>query len=181
MHRGMRILGFGWLLLMAVSTLRCVGQETALVSAPEPATDTRTAGAEPGLAAILPARARRAGMKPEKLSAYDWSLLGAATGLRFLDYKTTVQFTKDPANFREVELPEALVHNRPALGAFEASTVAANYFVYRALVEHGHRRMARLGQYLYVGAMAGTVGWNYDQLNEYWPHGRLLRLTAAGP
>jgi hypothetical protein len=176
----MRILCFGLLSLVAVSTLSCVGQQTALVSAPDTATDTRTDGAGPESAAILPGPVRHAGLKPEKLSAYDWSLLGAAAGLRFLDYKTTVKFTEDPANFREVELPETLVHNRPALGAFEASTVVANYFVYRTLADHGHRRMARFGQYLYVGAMAGTVGWNYDQLNKYWPHARLLRRISSG-
>jgi len=176
MHRGMRILCFGLLLLVAVSTLSCVGQQTALVSAPGAAAD----GVGPESAAILPDPVRHAGLKPEKLSAYEWSLLGAAAGLRFLDYKTTVKFTEDPANFHEVELPEALVHNRLALGAFEASTVVANYFVYRVLADHRHRRMARLGQSLYVGAMAGTVGWNYDQLNEYWPHARLLRRISSG-
>ncbi|HEX4310573.1 MAG TPA: hypothetical protein VHZ25_11135 [Acidobacteriaceae bacterium] len=100
------------------------------------------------------------------MSAYDWSLLGAAAALRFLDYRTTVEFTEDPADFREVELPQALVRSRAALGAFEASTVVVNYVAYRALVGHHHRKIAQVGQSIYVGVMAGTVAWNYDQLNQ---------------
>jgi hypothetical protein len=156
-------------LLLAVLPLNCPGQEV-LANALEPAgIALRTMpgpGSGPGSGAIRAVPARAAPVEREKMSAYDWSLLGAAAALRFLDYRTTVQFTEDPADFREVELPRALVRSRAALGAFEASTVVVNYFAYRSLVGHHHRKMAQVGQSIYIGVMAGTVAWNYDQLNQ---------------
>jgi hypothetical protein len=138
----MRVLCVSLPLLLVVSASTCLSQESGLVNAPEAAMDA-TNVAKPGVAAIVPVR--QPIMKGEKLNAFDWSLLGAVAGLRFLDYRTTVQFTRDPAHFREVELPAKLVDNRPALAAFEASTVVADYFVYRALVVHHHQRVARFG------------------------------------
>ena len=112
----------------------------------------------------------------------DWSLLGSAAALRFLDYKSTVKAMSDPANFREVELPNALVHNRPAFGAFEAGMVVTNYYAYRFFVEHRHRRLARIGQIMNLSAMAWTVGRNYYELNKFWPQAdpQLNPLCASG-
>jgi hypothetical protein len=107
-------------------------------------------------------------MKPG-FAAQDWTLLGAGAALRFLDYKTTVKLVSDPANFREVELPQGLVHNSAGLGAFEASMVVANYYAYRLLVEHRHRKLARVGQYIDIGVMSWAVGHNYYELNKHWP------------
>ena len=117
---------------------------------------------------MLPVR-RQAEEQEQVLTRMDWALLGAGAALRFFDYKTTVKMVSDPVNFREIELPQGLVHNRPALGAFEAGTVVANYFAYRFVIERGHRKLARFGQAIYVGGVAGAVGWNDYELIQYWP------------
>ncbi|MFZ0631498.1 MAG: hypothetical protein WA399_05565 [Acidobacteriaceae bacterium] len=98
----------------------------------------------------------------------DWSLLGAAGVFRYLDYQTTVKALDEPTVFHEVELPQALVDNHPAFAAFEVSTVVANYWVYRLLVRHGHRRLARAGQVINLGAIGGTVTFNEYNLAEYY-------------
>lgn len=190
------------LLFLATSSGSGFSQVIALVDAPEPlptstpgsALSSSTSSASsssfsssPSLgngaaSAILPVRRSVPDRKPS-LGFTDWTLLGAGAALRFLDYKSTVKCMSDPANFREVELPSALVHNRPAFGAFEASTVVANYYVYRLFAEHHHRGLARFGQIINLGAMAWTVGRNYYELNEFWPReSNLLRQqTAANP
>ncbi|HEX3985573.1 MAG TPA: hypothetical protein VHX13_03095 [Acidobacteriaceae bacterium] len=128
-------------------------------------------GAEP--AAVVPVAVPAGRSSVPSLGFCDWTLLGAATGLRYLDYQTTVKALSDPANFHEVELPQPLVDNHPAFGAFEAGTVAANYWIYRMLVRHGHRRLARAGQLINLGALGGTVAFNEYNLARYYrqtPH-----------
>jgi hypothetical protein len=164
------------LLLTAAFSTACLGQQIALLNAPEPmpavassslpAVSSSLSGS--AAAAIMPVPVKRPDVKPG-LALQDWGLLAAAAALRFGDYKSTVKCMSDPANFREVELPNALVHNRPAFGAFEASIVVANYYTYRIFVRHDHRTLARVGQYINIGAMAWTVGRNYYELNEFWP------------
>jgi hypothetical protein len=177
----MKLLCQSQLFLVAWSATICVGQEIALVNAPEPALHTpepvlggssSLSGSASG--AIMPVRVPRTVMKP-RLAIEDWSLLGAGAVLRFLDYKSTVKSMSDPANFREVELPQALARNKPGLGAFEASTVVANCYAYRFLVKRNHRTLARLGQWVNIGAMGWTVGRNYYELNEFWPQYDFLR------
>lgn len=109
----------------------------------------------------------------------DWGLVGGAAALRLLDYKSTVKCMSDPANFKEEELPNALVHNDAGFAAFEASTVVVNYYAYRLFIRHNHRTMARLGQSINLGAMAFTVGRNYYELNDYWPRGSTLRVASS--
>lgn len=156
-------------LFFALSTLTSQSQQIALLNAPEPTIGVSSSAAEPGSSAVMPVSTRPYFNEQKGFAAQDWSLLGAAAALRFLDYKSTVKCMSDPSNFQEVELPQALVHNRPALGAFEASTVVANYYAYRMFVTRRHRNMARMGQYVNIGAMAWTVGRNYYELNEFWP------------
>jgi hypothetical protein len=97
----------------------------------------------------------------------DWILLGAVAPLRYLDYRSTVEALAQPSLFHEVELPAALVGNHAGFAAFEASTVVANYYVYRVLVRHHRRTLARLCQSINVGALAWTVGHNYQLLNNH--------------
>lgn len=145
--------------ILAASSLR--GQGTLLSEAP---------AAMAGSAAVVAAPPAKRTSLPG-LSAFDWTLLGAAAGLRYLDYQTTVKALSDPANFHEVELPQALVENHPGFAAFEASTVAANMWVYGALVRHGHRRLARAGQVIYLIPLAGAVGSNEYNLAKYYRRG----------
>lgn len=175
----MKILCSSLLLLFGSSALPCLAQEVALLNAPEPVPVVSSSSlpavwsslSGSASAAIMPVPVPRE-VKPG-LTRQDWGLLAAAAALRFGDYKSTVKCMSDPANFRETELPNALVHNRPAFGAFEASTVAANYYAYRFFVRRDHRSLARVGQYVNIGAMAWTVGRNYYELNEFWPRGQV--------
>lgn len=156
-------------LLVLLSLTPCGAQQIALLDAPVPVAGESTSAGEPGSSAIVPVSTRPAFSPKATFAIYDWSLLGAAATLRFLDYKSTVKCLSDPANFHEVELPKALVNNHPAFAAFETGTVVANYYAYRIFVRHHHRTMARLGQYINVGAMAWTVGGNYYGLYKYYP------------
>ncbi len=177
----MRNLWQSALVLLPMAVLNAFGQQMALLNAPEPlaasagsSSSSLMAGAS-GSSAIMPVTRRPAAEQQPGLVPMDWALLGAGAGLRLLDYKTTVKAMSDPANFREVELPNALVHCRPGLGAFEASTVVGNYYAYRFFVEHRHRKLARWGQVINLAALGWTVGRNYYELNEYWPRQNTLR------
>lgn len=158
----MRFRNHNSLLLLALFVLPALHAQPAfLADVPEPI---------PGSAAVLPVPPHAARPAASELSLFDWSLLGAAAGLRYLDYQTTVKALSDPTDFHEVELPQALVDNHPALAAFETSTVVANLWIYRDLVRHGHRRLARAGQFINLGALGGTVAFNEYNLAKYYPH-----------
>ncbi len=173
------------LFALVLSSNECFGQEVvALLNAPDPtvgspfnASFSSSSSSSVG-AAIMPVRKPVAEQKPS-FTRTDWALVSAGATLRFLDYKSTVKMMSAPMNFREVQLPQALVHNRPAFGAFEASMVVGDYIAYRLLVDHRHRKLARLGQTANLAVMGATVGWNYHQLNEFWPKENLFHEDYA--
>jgi len=179
-----------WLLALVVfSALNGFSQEVALAHAPDALMSPSSSSSSLGLAgsaslgsasgaAILPVRQPVAETGGRFASA-DWTLLGAVATVRLLDYKSTVKAMSDPANFREDELPNALVHNRPALGAFEASTVVVNYYAYRVLISHRHGKLARVGQTINLAALGWAVGRNYYELNAFWPREETLRVQAS--
>jgi hypothetical protein len=159
------------LLLAALTFGQSFAQQTALMNAPSATSsaspfasdDAATPGA---LVASVPAP--RLQTEPElSLDLKDWMLVGAAAPLRFFDYRSTAKATADPSRFREAELPQALVDNHAAFAAFEAGTVVANYYVYRLLVRHRHRSVARLGQAINLGALSWTVEHNYRLLSAH--------------
>jgi len=173
------------LLLATLPATTCRSQQTALVNAPDPTPpptrETFSSSSVPAASsAITPVPILRTETKPG-LAFQDWTLLGAAATLRFFDYKSTVQCVSDPIHCKEIQLPRALAHNKPALGAFEAGTVAANYYACRLLIRHDHRTMARVGQSIYTGAMAFTIGHNYYEINELWPRKNVPIKTVPLP
>jgi hypothetical protein len=137
---------------------------------PGDAPDAALTGTPLGTAAVIPTPRNLVRTSFPGLTPADWTLLGAAAGLRYLDYQTTLKALSDPADFHEVELPQKLVDCHPALAAFEAGTVAANFWIYRALARHGHRRVARAGQVVNVGALGGTVAFNEYNLAKDYRH-----------
>lgn len=154
------------LLLLAAGLVPSLRAQQSLMDA------AGEAGPAASSATFTTALRRAPAVEPELrpgLDAADWTLLGTAAAFRYLDYQTTVKAMSDPANFHEVILPQALVDNHAGLGAFEASTVVANYWIYRVLVRHGHRRLARAGQVINLGALAGTVAYNEYNLAKYYP------------
>ncbi len=169
----------------------CFGQTEALLSTPIPVTMSSSAlpndpaflgntefpinegievsSALPGSAAFAAAyypvqrTPRPVEIKPQ-MKMLDWSLIGAASMLRVLDYTSTEKALSDPAHFREAMLPTALVENKPAFAAFQAATIGVNYTAYRLLVRHHRSRLARAAQLAYVGGMAFQVTRNYQQI-----------------
>jgi hypothetical protein len=127
----------------------------------------------PASAAFAPAPAPGGpGLESGRLVSIDWSLIAGAGVLRYLDYRSTEQCASDPRDFREYELPESLVRNKPALAAFESGTVVVNYYVYR-WVARRHRKLARAGQAINLGAVGLAVGGNYLALFEHYPRRHL--------
>jgi len=154
--------------LSLVSAAACSAQATAmLVDAPLP--PTVTVASQPGEAfsssamGVYAVRAPQAEKKPG-FRVLDWSMLGAASALRVLDYTSTEKALSEPQYYHEAMLPQGLVKNKPAFAAFEAGTVGVNYMAYRLLVRHNMRSLARASQYVYVGAMTFQIAHNYQTL-----------------
>jgi hypothetical protein len=103
---------------------------------------------------------------PERLHLFDWSMIGAASTLRALDYVTTEKGLEHPQSAHEAILPAALVKNKPAFAGFEAGSVVLNYGAYRLLVRHNLRSIARVSQYMYVAVMTGQIAKNYQVLGK---------------
>ncbi len=154
-------------LLMALCLAPALHAQAAWLGSPS---ESDLTGAFPRTAGVIlvppqPVRPSLAGLAPG-----DWTLLGAAAALRYLDYQTTVKALSDPADFHEVELPQALVDNHSGFAFFEGGTVVVNFWVYRLLVRHEHRRLARVGQLINLAAVGGTVAFNEYNLAKYYPH-----------
>jgi hypothetical protein len=155
--------------LSLVSVAACSAQTTAmLVNAPLPtvastATQPEESFSESAMG-VYPVRAPQPVEKKPNLKLLDWSMLGAASALRVLDYTTTEKALSEPQYYHEAMLPQGLVKNKPAFAAFEAGTVGVNYMAYRVLVRHNMRSLARASQYVYVGVMAFQVAHNYQTL-----------------
>jgi hypothetical protein len=154
-------------LLLALCLAPALHAQDARLTDPS---ESNLTGIFPGSCWVIPARPHAVRPALSGLTPGDWTLLGAAAALRYLDYQTTVKTLSDPAVFHEVELPQALVDNHPGLAAFETSTVVANVWIYRLMVCHGHRRLARAGQLINLGAVGGTVAFNEYNLAKYYPH-----------
>lgn len=142
-------------------------QQITLIEAPTPVESASSLasaanGAPSEAFAVAPITAVRE--KPPRLKLLDWSGIGAAAALRVLDYTSTEKAMEYPQYFHEDILPKALVKNKPAFAAFQASTVAVNYGAYRLLVRHNLRPLAEVSQYLYVGVMSFQVASNYQLL-----------------
>jgi hypothetical protein len=158
----------------------CFGQTEALLKAPLPSANVSSSAlpSEPAISSssALPSdpafspgyfpveRAPQPVEHKPKLKMLDWSLIGAASMLRVLDYTSTEKALADPQHFHEAMLPTALVENKAAFAAFQAATVGVNYTAYKLLVRHHMRPLARVAQYVYVSGMAFQVTRNYQAL-----------------
>jgi len=167
----MRIPPFAVVLLPALAfTLVQPGraQETALLEAPAPslASSSSALPSAPGfMPGVYPVeRAPQTVEIKPNLNLLDWTLVGAASALRVLDYTSTEKALADPTHFHEAMLPTKLVENKPAFAAFEAATVGANYVAYKMLVRHHMRSLAQVAQYVYVSGMTFQVAHNYETL-----------------
>jgi hypothetical protein len=150
---------------------QCSAQTAMLVDAPVP-TVAMASSQPPGdpfsssAMGVYPVRQPQLKENPPGMNLLDWSMIGAASALRVLDFTSTERALTQPQYFHEAVLPNALVKNKPAFAAFQAGTVAVNYEAYRFLVKHNKRSLARVAQYMYVGAMTFQVAHNYQTLGQ---------------
>jgi hypothetical protein len=145
----------------------CRAQSHSLLDAPLPADMSAAQPGDPGAGSMAVYPVERAPLADEngpRLHAFDWSMIGAAATLRALDFTSTEKALEQPQLFHEAVLPRALVENKPGFAAFQAGTVVVNYEAYRLLVRHRMRSLARISQYMYVGAMTFQVAHNYQLL-----------------
>ncbi len=97
-----------------------------------------------------------------KLGLTDWSLAGSVLVNRALDWISTEECLRRPyQRCHEGELPNALVQSKTGFAAFEFSTSVLSVFCAYEMTKHGHRRLARIGQAIDSGLVAGTVERNY--------------------
>ena len=95
--------------------------------------------------------------------AVDWTLAAYVVATHAGDYLSTEQGVREPARFREEQLPQALVHSHLGLAAYEAGTATLEVLAYWEMIRHGHRRMpARVVQAVNVGYTARVVAGNYE-------------------
>jgi hypothetical protein len=71
----------------------------------------------------------------------DWALLASDAGARALDGYSTLKMLKN--NNHEKFLPAFVVHDPPALAAFEGGMLTLNYFAARNLARHHHPKLAK--------------------------------------
>jgi hypothetical protein len=92
--------------------------------------------------------------------AVDWALAGSVVMVRALDWTSTEECLRRPW-CREVELPTVLVKSKVGFAAFEAGVSGFSILAEYEMTRHGHRRLARLGQSIDVGAIGYSVLHNY--------------------
>lgn len=146
----------------------CSAQTVALLDAPLPVSSSVV---EPGAPVSAPMGAFALSapepvQKPPRLHVLDWSMIGAASTLRILDFTSTEKAMDYPQYLHESILPNGLVHNKAAFAAFQASTVGVDVSAYKLLVRHNLRPLAQLSQYMYVGVMTFQVARNYQLLGK---------------
>lgn len=154
-------------LLAALAVDTPGAQHTVLVNAPEPAAPVSRCAEPADSVAIQPDSAGLEGRPAATLSAGDWSSIGVAATFRVLDYTTTEKAMAHPQEFHEVLLPSGLVRNRAGFAAFQASTVAVDYYAYRICIRHGLRTFAVRTQWIYNLSLLYPVIENYRVLAKH--------------
>jgi hypothetical protein len=99
--------------------------------------------------------------------AVDWSLAGSVVIARALDWTSTEECLRRPW-CREAELPTALVKNKVGFAAFEAGASGFSILAQYEGTRKGHRRLARLGQSVDLGALGYSVLHNYRKDRTRW-------------
>jgi hypothetical protein len=125
--------------------------------------------AEPNSLSLLPRAPKPVAAKSLLFVAVDWSLAGSLVVARALDWTSTEECLRRPwQQCHEAELPAALVKNKPGFAAFEAGVSALSVLAQYEMTRHGHRRLARLGQSIDVGAVGYSVLHNYRNDRTRW-------------
>jgi hypothetical protein len=96
-------------------------------------------------------------------------LAGALVTARALDWATTEECLRRPW-CHEAELPNALVHSKPALAAFEASTSGLSILAQYEMGKRGHKKLAIMGQAVSVNMIFAQDAYNYHVDKSYPKH-----------
>jgi hypothetical protein len=99
--------------------------------------------------------------------AVDWSLAGSVVVARALDWTSTEECLRRPW-CREAELPTALVKNKFGFAAFEGAVSGFSILAQYEVSRKGHKRLARWGQGVDLGALAYSVVHNYRKDRARW-------------
>jgi hypothetical protein len=97
---------------------------------------------------------------PPLFGAVDWSLAGSVVIARALDWTSTEECLRRPW-CREAQLPTVLVKNKVGFAAFETVASGFSILAQYEMTRHGHKRLARLGQSINLGAIGYSVLHNY--------------------
>jgi hypothetical protein len=87
-------------------------------------------------------------------------LAGSVVASRALDWASTEECLRR-SWCHEGQLPNALVHSKPVLAAFEVSMSALGIFAQHEIGKHGHRKLAIMGQVVSSSLMFGQDAYNY--------------------
>lgn len=153
--------------LLAALSAHCLwGQQAVLPDSPRPGAPAQRCAQPQAPAAIQPNAVDREVRPGGRLFPSDWASIGVAATLRVLDYTTTEKAMAYPQDFHEVLLPNGLVQNKAGFAAFEAGSVAANYYAYRWMARHGMHAFAVRAQWIYNLSLVYPVMENYRVLSE---------------
>ncbi len=96
-------------------------------------------------------------------------LTGGLVASRALDWASTEECLRR-SWCHEGELPNALVHSKPGLAAFEASMAGLSIFAQHEIGKHGHRKLAIMGQVVSSSLILGQDAYNYYVDKSYPRH-----------
>jgi hypothetical protein len=99
--------------------------------------------------------------------AVDWSLARSVVIARTLEWTSTEECLRRPW-CREAELPTVLVKNKVGFASFEAVVSGFSILAQYEITRHGHKRLARLGQSIDLGAIGYSVLHNYRRDGTRW-------------
>lgn len=102
---------------------------------------------------------------PHKVNFGDYmTLLGIGVD-HIMDGVTTYKgVTLKPVPCRERMLPDFIALHPGRLAIYEAATWAGQVWVTKRLIEHGHDKIARYGNYITLGFGSGVVFYNLHSI-----------------
>ena len=105
----------------------------------------------------------------EVMTRTSFLLAGGLVASRALDWASTQECLRR-SWCHEGELPNALVHSKPGLAAYEASMSALGIFAQHEMGKHGHRKLAIVGQVICSSMILGQDAYNYYVDKSYPRH-----------
>jgi hypothetical protein len=105
----------------------------------------------------------------EMMSRTSFLLAGGLVASRALDWASTQECLRR-SWCHEGELPNALVHSKPGLAAFEVSMSALGIFAQHEVAKHGHKKLAIVGEIVSSSMILGQDAYNYYVDKSYPRH-----------